>query len=374
MKLKRLEYKFNLKDYIIVLAMILAPMTGLRVMKIGPAELLCLFWICINYNFIQKIDKFFLKFWTIFIEIILIGSVFGNLKYPNESDIKGIFVWVYFSIISICGCTIFMKMRYSKIKKIVKYVAIGTVIFYSFMYLYGKLISSYFLGAPLWFGGVRFSGGATNPHQVALLFCVTTIISFYYLMNEKKKVFWIILLFISFFLLFETKSSTGFMAVFTGITYISYEKIKGFFKSSIYIKILFFIGVMIFLLLAHKIIIDIFMEWVTSDSNGMGRLEIFSSIGDSFWKNPIFGLGPGTHGINGTIEFHNTYLEILAMGGLLGFVWYMIFSLKILLKIYKNTLCTGIMLCMYIFGFAGFSARRLVFWLFLPIIYTYVKK
>ena len=62
------------------------------------------------------------------------------------------------------------------------------------------------------------------------------------------------------------------------------------------------------------------------------------------------------------------------MGGLIGFGIFMLFSLKIFLKIYLDVLSASVMLCLYIFGFAGFSARRLVFWLMISYIYIYAQK
>lgn len=374
-KLCKINRKLKILDWILIIIVILAPMTGLRIGKIGPSEILCVLWIGLNYNYIHKIDIFFLSFWYGFITIIFIGSIIGNINYPTESNFLGIFIWIYLAIVSIGTCTVIQSIPYQKIEKIINYISIGTSLWYSFIYLYSRQVSYYFFNAPLWYQNLRFSGGGTNPHQVALLLAVASIIAFLKLIEEKGKLefIYLICLLSLLFLLLQTRSSTGLMSVTIGVIYILFRKIWSLLKER-EIKIMFIIIIIISIVIGYSFVVDSFMNWVRSDPNGMGRFEIFMTIGNTFWKSPIFGLGPGTHGINGTIEFHNTYLEILAMGGLIGFGIFMLFSLKIFLKIYLDVLSASVMLCLYIFGFAGFSARRLVFWLMISYIYIYPQK
>ncbi|NLB75739.1 MAG: hypothetical protein GX799_04640 [Crenarchaeota archaeon] len=109
--------------------------------------------------------------------------------------------------------------------------------------------------------------------------------------------------------------------------------------------------------------LDLFIRWVEKDTNGLGRLGIFASFPSTFIKSPIVGLGPGVHGRNGLIEFHNTYLEVLAATGLFGGIVFLVFSIRI----FKKTIVADwklfiIAVSMYAYGLAGFAMRRLVFW------------
>ena len=38
------KIKLPFIDYFLIIGIVLAPMTGLRIWKIGPGEVLCLFW------------------------------------------------------------------------------------------------------------------------------------------------------------------------------------------------------------------------------------------------------------------------------------------------------------------------------------------
>ncbi len=91
-------------------------------------------------------------------------------------------------------------------------------------------------------------------------------------------------------------------------------------------------------------------------------MEIFRTIGIALKKNPIFGLGPGGHAYDGTMEFHNTYLEILAMTGVVGFFIFAKFSLRIYRVLKSDYTLYLIVLPLYAYGLAGFSMRRLVYW------------
>lgn len=377
---KKIDVQYNKLykyDWLLIASFILAPMTGLRIIKVGPAELFCALWCIVNYQYMISLNKLFFYFWSCFLSVMFLGSILGTYLYPDESNMIGIIVWVYFAFISLAGCSILNNMHFERIKNILKTMTIGGTIWYLFLYIYSLFISPSFLGAPLWFGETRFSGGGTNPHQVALLLGCINVFLLYKVLNTPKwlkKLRYLLILFIALFLLIETQSSTGLMATIVGVLYISYVKFFQVFTSKLRVKFVFWMLVVFVAIVFNQTIHEAFMEWVSSDDNGMGRLEIFSSIGTAFWKSPIIGLGPGTHGINGTIEFHNTYLEIVAIGGVVGFTIFFIFTLKLFKAMKNSPLCISIMITMYIFGFAGFGMRRLVYWILLSIIFVYAKK
>lgn len=372
------SHDFNWKNWLLVISFILAPMTGLRVAKVGPAEFLCILWIVINLN--KKttyVDRAFLKFWLFFLFFIFLGSIWGQFFYPNESSITGVFSWIYFAFISIFSCSILNCMDFFQIDLILKKISIGSTIWYFLMYLYSQFVSNTFLGAPLWYGGKRFSGGGTNPHQVALLLGIVIIFLLHFMFEEEiiyRKLVMIICAACAFFLLILTESSTGLMAVFCGAIILLFEKIVCIFKNDMHIKFIFCLIILSFLIIGNQIVYSALMEWISSDGNGLGRLEIFSSFDVAFWKNPIFGLGPGAHGLNGTMELHNTYLEIIAMSGCCGFLVFLLFTIKLVATIRNNIMSLAVLLCMYIFGLAGFGARRLVYWMVISLLYIYSVK
>ncbi|MFR7986057.1 MAG: O-antigen ligase family protein [Clostridia bacterium] len=369
--------KISLSDWLLIISLVLAPMTGLRIAQIGPAEVLVFFWCIVNHRYILKLDRIFFYFWMFFTSVIFVGSIIGTLLFPSESNMAGIITWVYFAVISLSGCSILKNFSFVRLKRILKIMAVSSAIWYLFLYIYSIFVSSYFAGAPLWFEETRFSGGGNNPHQVALLLgCIVVLLFFFVLKEQKKSVrgCYLLILFISFFLLLETESSTGLMATIVGIVYLIYENFFALINSGLQLKLIFWIACGCLGLLFNQYILDAGYQWISSDENGIGRLEIFSSIGVAFWKSPLFGLGPGIHGANGAIEFHNTYLEIIAMGGIIGFFVFLMFTIKIYSRIKNTPLSVAIMLTLYVFGLAGFGMRRLVFWIFLFTIYIFSQK
>ena len=125
------------------------------------------------------------------------------------------------------------------------------------------------------------------------------------------------------------------------------------------------------LIVCYPIIYRYTYNWVASDSNGLGRLYIFSSIKGAFIKSPLFGLGPGMHAKDplGLKEFHNTYLEILAATGIVGFLAFISLSIKALKKLTADALLIPILISIYAYGLAGFAMRRLAYWVIFIFIF-----
>lgn len=169
-------YRIKNRDWLLLVGLMLAPMTGLRIWKIGPAEVLCLIW-CLPYLCklpSKSVRSYKIKFWICFIAAILIGTVYGIAFYPNETAPLGVITYLYLGII-FEGITIGLEEKeYEEIDRLFNVFCVITTIWYMFLFLF-SLASPSFLGAPLWYGGrVRFSGGGENPHQLAI--CMGAVI------------------------------------------------------------------------------------------------------------------------------------------------------------------------------------------------------
>jgi O-antigen ligase len=169
------------------------------------------------------------------------------------------------------------------------------------------------------------------------------------------------------YLMLMTASSTGILAIAFGLAVTAYFFIADLFPrrkfgALVVLTVLIFLVVLIFARLLYRQ----FMDWVAEDKNGMGRFGIFSSFGESFIRSPLFGLGPGVHGRGGMIEFHNTYLEILAATGVIGGIVFIVYTFGL----FRKTLAADwklfvVIASMYAYGLASFAMRRLVFWGFI---------
>lgn len=372
--------KLNQRDWLLIFGLVLAPMTGLRVWKIGPAEALCLFWGIKHFpgRYIQ-INPL-LKFFVVYLGAMFIGTVIGYMIVPNEMSRDGYFVWLYLAIVSLSMYEGLMKNEPQYNEMILNLFSTASAIWYAFLYVYSIIVSRYFFSAPLWYGKGRFSGGGTNPHQLAVLMCGIIFVFTRNIMQKKQVLFNFLLLSVSLFILFKTASSTGILAIacsFLFMFFLLMTMNEENEKKKIGIILVECIAVSIVLIIGYRFFSSSFMNWIASDSNGYGRLEIFSSFPETFAKSPVFGLGTGCHahiGSSGLMEFHNTYLEVLAASGIVGFVALAVFTIRVFKTISAEILYTPIIISIYTYGFAGFAMRRLVYWGIIVLVYVICKQ
>lgn len=372
------EIRIQLKDWLLILSVILASMTGLRIWKIGPAELLAFLWCLLHCQSICRVNRKdpFVKFWLFFLFAIIMGSFWGFLFYPQELSLPQLLTWIYFAFISL---TILFELRKRDLNYLVKMftiICVFSVAWYFFLFVYSRTVSKTFLGAPLWFGDRRFTGGAINPNQLGLTISVYTTGCTWLLLNERVtyKTKYIVCVTIGLFLLFQTECSTGYMSTACGIGVALWKPFSDRFLPSSKSKLTFITVAAMILIVFSGTLYSLFIKWVASDSNGLGRFKIFATYPEAFWKSPFIGLGPGGHARGGTYEFHNTYLEVLAAGGILGGIAFLSLSYYLFKIGINSSLFFSIMTTLYVFGLAGFAMRQLIYWTMLSITYLIAIK
>jgi len=74
------------------------------------------------------------------------------------------------------------------------------------------------------------------------------------------------------------------------------------------------------------------------------------------------------------MEYHNMYLEVIAMGGVVGFGIFAIFSWRLLSKIKNEPMLLFLIIPLYAYGLAGFAMRRLAFWVLIPFVAALAEK
>jgi O-antigen ligase len=356
--------KIKARDWLLIAGLTLAPMTSLRIWKIGPGEVLCLLW-GIKYLFSTRIKHNDISFFFIlFISALGLGSLAGYIIAPNELRVSDLLTWIYLGVVAISSYNGLKCNSKEYNERLFSLFGTIAMLWYLFLFLYSRYVSRYFLGAPLWYSGRRFSGGATNPHQVAVLLCALCFIFIRQILLKRNLLISIFGLAVSLYLIIGTDSSTAIMSVALGILIGAYFYVADHAgENRKKIMIVMTVIIILVAVVGFGYFWDLFIKWVEKDSNGLGRLGIFSSFPNTFVKSPIVGLGPGVHGRNGLIEFHNTYLEVLAASGILGGIVFLVFSIRI----FKKTISADwklliIIISMYAYGLAGFAMRRLVFW------------
>lgn len=369
------KYRIKQWDWLLIIGSILAPMTGLRITKVGPAELLCFIW-ALRYLSPGLHRNAFTGFFTVFFSSMLIGTLICLVVAPNELVMSSWLSWIFLGYIActLSGVICNNDLLYNE--KILDLISHLSIIWYLFLYILAETGRRSFMGAPLWYYE-RFTGGGTNPHQLAVMCCGFCFL-FLRQIRWRKGFIWNAASFIiSIYLVYKTESSTGLAAIFAGmITFIFVYTISNIYdrrKRAILLSIEAMATIVIIILFYNTIYLLLY-DWVASDANGLGRFYLWASVKQMAIKSPIFGLGPGVHAITagGNIkEFHNSFIDIYAASGIFGFIALIIFSLKYFFNIKEGDLyLLPIMASMYMYSIAGFAFRRLAFWVIVSFTYT----
>lgn len=363
---------FRYFDLILILGIILAPMTEMRLWKMGPSEILCFIW-CTRYLHAilhSRLGNFLTAFWIGFFLTITAGTFFCMAFYPGESTgIPGLLTWfflMYFSLGMYYGLS---RRTIPDILRIARNIIFGSVLWNAFLLFYHNAVSPYFLGARIFYAGVRYAGGASNPHQVAILSLGMLFLSLYFIFRVKlsrlNQVLFAGCAGFYFYIILLTRSTTALMAMVAAgalLAFILVYRAKKSTRGRQLIIVVTLLAAVVVLFFGYVFLFDAFINWVASDSNGLGRFELFSYILDPVAKNPLFGLGDGTHSNGGISEFHNSYFEIIAMSGLVGVVLFAWFTVKLVKVLRVDPVLLVLSFAMYIYGLAGFGLRRMPYW------------
>ena len=364
-------------DWLLIIGLVLAPMTGFRVWKVGPAEILCLVWSTKYYS-IRKlpVKNDLSKFFVTFLVSMVMGTMCGYIIAPNELVLSQWPTWPYLFVVSY---GMFLGIRNNPRdynEHLLDMICFYSATWYLFLYFYSITISRSFLGAPLWYAGARYTGGATNPHQVAVLMCGIVAWCLRKITLKKQVLRNTACFCIALYVELQTASSSGLAAIVLCILSFLFvipagKKMSVSRKIVIYSVEILFLSV-VFLVFSEKILSMIY-NWIASDANGKGRLNMMSQTGTVFRKSPLFGLGPGIHAFNlsGTqMEFHNTYSEILAATGIVGFSAFVLLTYKTVKYMLRDHLLIPTVVALYAYSVGGFAMRRLAYWGFFIFVYT----
>lgn len=359
-------------DYLLILGLVLAPMTELRVWKVGPSELLCMLWSTkyIRGFFEGGLKHYLIRFWLLFYLTITAGMLYCLIFYPRESSgLDGLFTWFFMLYISLGVYAGMKKHTLSGILQILETVVILSAIWYFLLLMYSQRVSTHFFGARLWYARVRYTGGGSNPHQMAILSLGLMFVSFYFLCRVKmglpRKILHLVCMFAHLYYLFLTRSTTAWMAMAAayalGFVLLMLMLKRGVRDRQVSVIILSVLALLL-VAVASAQLYERFYNWVAKDPNGLHRFKLFAYVLDPLSKNFLFGLGDGTHSNDGISEFHNSYLEIIGMSGLIGVIIFVLFTYRLIKNLWHDPFLLLLPFAYYIYGFAGFGLRRLPYW------------
>mgnify|MGYP000906045218 CR=1 FL=1 len=382
-------------DLLFAVGLILTTMTGLRMpnLPIGIGEILLFIWILTQWFQILLTGS--VEFDRVYTKILLFGLLlcimmgFGLLASAIEGRISlqdSIYDFLAYSFAFLLGITVLLKDRQDSVVNKIKYiVVVGTIVF-TFLLIWWKTISPYFSGLGLVYEGVRFTGGAVNPNQLALFFVPIPALALF-LLNYKrdflKKIFLVLIFGASIFVALNTQSH-ALMATFILMllffpVLILYKRTQ--FSTKVLAAIIFLILLCLVILLNAEVIqnsYDSIINWFYKLDDDGSRAVLWTHGLKTALESPFVGYGPGTVIIfppdfcvdaQNTIDAHNSFIDLFMQAGFLGLVLFIAF-LKKSLVLKNNIYLTMAFFSLIIFSFSHFVLRQPIFWMYLIMMYS----
>lgn len=364
----------RLIDWIFIVGLTLSPMTGWRVGKVGPAEVIILAW-CVFALLAERghvrVGRYGLL-WGLAYTVLLVSTAHGLIVTPSMTRPTDLVTWLYIGACSVLSVALLRSRTKSEIEPLLSRAGSIPTLWFGFLYVYSLVVSKSFLGAHLWFANTRYSGGADNPHHLALLLgaCVFINLRSALRAGGLKRLWFLLVAALAIFLGLQTASSTLLvaLAVPAAVTIVSMmlDRVPTP-RGRVALQTLVVVVVGAIAALQWQRIITLIAQFLESDENGVGRLVIWTSFDQVLDKLLLLGLGPGSYANGGLMEFHNSYMEMAAM---LGIPLTLIFAVLLFVRfrhVFTQWSLQVIVLSLLVYAIAGFSFRRISFWLLVAL-------
>jgi hypothetical protein len=374
--------KSSVKQYLVVIALVISPFTLLRFTFFGLCELIfmCLFIVQFfspnNRDFFR--EAVFTKAWMLFIFFSIIGAFINFTFFSNFiGDIAGLIFdgSSYLFILLVC----FSLERMLYFREISIYPILKWTFFVSSTTMGILYIISLFVPSIFWIS-LRYHGYfvplAKNLHQVSMFLAPLPFIGILIISEEKKM--------LVRFMAFLCAVLNSYLAMQTGSTKATIAIIAGFFAFillSIYrrdknrlVYVVIFVLILIAIVNADillKLAHDFFVE---KDEYG-ARAYLYSEAITVGFKSFIFGLGPGPHiyKLGKYWDAHQTFLTAFLQGGIIGVVIMFYIFGHIIKKTIKIPSIFAAVTTIFIYALGGDILRRLPIWIFLVLLYQYKR-
>lgn len=272
----------------------------------------------------------------------------------------------------LCALTIFaLATQPERTREIALLTLVITLALVSLQYLFGDINTA-------WYALTRFTGGAKNPNQLALyLVCLTLITAIHVRPPLLKAGCFGLLVF--FGLASQSDAFLAYLALSMGILLLSLIVPSRFFLlvAPVTLLVLLLVG----LWFLGDITAMLGNQWSAADQGG-SRFTLYVNGLQAWLDNPLtFVLGNGAGNFSGLHapfqgwEAHNTPIDMLTIGGLLGFVAIYFFPVKCALDVYRldQRLVFACTVGLIGFTFFHFVARHPIFWITIFVLFQYIK-
>lgn len=304
---------------------------------------------------IYKSESYTLSWWLlIYLSFVLlpVTALYVIFETPGASFRDFFAYFLSFSFI------FSLTIHHSNIKAIAYSVILFTLVLISLQFFFG--------GDQAWYSN-RFTGGAKNPNQLGLYIICCMLLTVIFMKKTLIKIITITTL-----LFFGGMTLSDAFAAYLAITPIvlasaTFVPKKYFPALVIPLLALFWIATILF---SYELIPWLNQKWAQADQGG-SRLTLYLNGLEAWLSSPatfLIGNGAGSFsGLTGSFqssEAHNTPIDILAMGGLLGFFCFYFFPIKYIINTYtlNQKIVFSCAVGLIFFSLFHFIARHPIFW------------
>lgn len=380
------------QDELFVWGIVLAPMTALRVWKLGPGEILLSLWMLatffgsnpstkyqsgtLAFSMIGKYQLFNISMMTFG---LIVNVILYHVTVSIGPNVTSLLTHFFVFLVSSCMVIYFEERPIVEINNVIRKIVIRGAIIYSALLLYAMFFGTSLFGVKLWLGsrGYRFLGLALNPHQIGMITGPGLIFSFYLIGTIRewwKKSLYILLAGIWFWISLSLRSDTLtisyviLVAMVLGLKLLkSTDDPELRHRNNIVIIIT--IGIVFVVLLPR--LWNRLVDFISGAGNGLGRIELWQAGLGQFRDKPVclftglgYDAGTGLFMKSGNeIEAHNTYVQQILSGGIFVFISYSLMLFQLIKKpTEKNTWLVCLVMYFFLYGFGGNMNRRVLVW------------
>lgn len=200
--------------------------------------------------------------------------------------------------------------------------------------------------------GIRMENTIANANDIGMIASISSIILLYYFFNIERKIIYPLLAVVNFLVVAACGSRKALILICLGIIFLFLSRVrtKNILKKIFGIIIVVFIGMLVIKVVLSLSIFDSINErmeglvaFITGngsvDSSTLKRYKLVEEGIAAFMSHPILGVGIGNaryYCSMGYTYLHNNYVELLACGGIVGFIIYYMPYMYLISQFYKN--------------------------------------
>ncbi len=363
---------------LLIIAVVVAPFTLLRVSFFGIAELLIVlvFLHQATKSLLRsKLSEFVLtKFWLAFIFVSLIG-MFVNVHFLD--DMTSTFRLISFDLLAY----LFILITCFSLERLITHSSFDVIHFTSHIFLFSGIVFaglfalSFFqddvIGLPLTYYG-HFAPLADNLHQISMFLVPMPFIGLAALFYDKQlRHRWIVLALIPCFVLMaiSTGSTKALLATVVGTFVLAYSLLIRSLGRRLFISANLIFAVLASFLILRADWFNVVKSLFEQYDVGAARSLLYVQSIDLFWESPFVGRGPGGHvELSGQFyDAHQTFLTVLVQSGLIGAVLFIVMLAGILRRLIHAPALLAAFSTIMVYAAGGDIMRRLPAWIMIVV-------